>query len=381
MELFSDLSQSLAHEKDKTRHLYATLDRKEKELGALRQAHFALECQYKNAKETFEAEKDELEDAVFAAELERDILVKTEAELSEALEEKIRALTACRAQVEAEHLAAQCALEDSEAAHSKVVALEVTVQEEVARSAGLRDEISKLQTTIQDRDQYILTTQEEIINFKAQLKERGDPEGEQQTISSLKVSLEKAEQQVRRLGKQLQEEREEHRETQNELEVVNSLVFLDPDSVQDSVEETSPNMGLNVPSWELGQQSAELDTDKGQASLEDALLVKTDRCEELEEQVARLIEHIRMLKKDTEWHTVVPPAEFESVPSQKRTLQDKENIRSAGSLHDVNMPRASVSKSLRSSLSSGRLTSSTACTPYDHRFAHQSGVHSDPVVR
>ena len=162
----------------------------------------------------------------------------------------------------------------------------------------------------------------------------------------MKTSLEKAEQQVRRLGKQLQDEREDHRETQNELEVVNSLVFLDPESIQDSVEETSPNMGLDVgPSWELGgQQSTELGPDKGQTSLEDALSVKTNRCEELEEQVARLIEHIRMLKKDTEWHTVVPPAEFEPVPSQKRTLQDKENIRSAGSLHDVNIARASVSR-------------------------------------
>lgn len=343
----------------RVQRLSIDLDKATKELSALHQAHFALQCGFKKTQETLEDEKAELELELFATELERDILLKNEEELTDSVQATSQALDATEATLEAERMAKDCALSDLHAIQTKLgTALEVH------DPASAQDELSGLQ----DLD--------EMATLKSGLVER-DLE-----IARLRAALQHSDERAHTLNKQLEGECEAHRETRNDLGLIIrqfATLTAEKDDTQtklvwasEAAEEARTTLMMTT--WRLSEEldqlktKASLDGEEAQTQLEDAvssleeitsekkdleeytegleqtLLAKANRCQELEGQVAQLTARAQLLEKDGDWHTVVPTTAKNLVSAAtppKRTKGDKENARSG--LHGINAARKPVS--------------------------------------
>ncbi|TCD60026.1 hypothetical protein EIP91_010857 [Steccherinum ochraceum] len=420
-----DLEIALRDQTAKASDLAAQLLQKDQELGALHQARFALECEFKKTKEVVDEEKADLETSIFAVELERDLLLKSEAELTQTLKEKTESLSTAEACLIEALKVKDIALSDLLAARSRIV----TLEKDQDRLAELRAETARLQTILQER----ALNNEEVVRLKTSLLVRDDIIKKlENDVSDLHATLSNAEERCDSVQKQLQGECEAHHETRNDLGlIIRRLAALTAEKddaqtklkeAQDTADEakTALNTTTRRLSLELDQMKTREDVEveaerqekivlevraqsaveeltlenklleQSKKGLEEALLGKVDRCEALEREVASLQERLRLMEKERgdDWHTVVPglPAlgydAERAVPSSphKWSSRDKENMHS-GSMHDGKAPRVGSVRRASTMTTDSTISNATLVTSSDSRTFSSRVFNSQSLRR
>ncbi|KAH8102224.1 hypothetical protein BXZ70DRAFT_61868 [Cristinia sonorae] len=348
------------------------------QLQVLQRKHFDLQCELKKAREAMDEEKDELELSLFATELERDIYKKNEQDLEKAMTDKTGALDAAETLATEERLAKEQALLNLHAAEERLASL--------LEDSGGQD-TGALQAALREREDLVKATHEEMARLNAQLMNREETINDQRAeITSLMAALDEANERCTTSSKQLQGECEAHHETRGDLGlIIRRLATLseERDDLQTKLREAKENaeeaqttldMTTRRLSWELEQamtqrEGKDMDIEaereektnleeraqfavdeltrenrsleQSKRVLEETLLAKVNRCEELESQVSQLMESMRAV---SDGEGGVQKAMFgqknteEISVSAKRTSWDKENAHT-GSMYDMSAPR------------------------------------------
>ncbi|THH15626.1 hypothetical protein EUX98_g9436 [Antrodiella citrinella] len=284
-------------EQARAQNLSLNLEKNVKDLGALHQTHFALQVEYKKTIEVLEDEKAELELSLFATELAHDIVIKNEAELTTSLKEKATALVAAEARADIEIKAKETALSDSQAAHCRVLSLQAAIEHHTLRANEIDTETRRLQAAILERD------------------------------NDAKAALNEADERCHTLSKQL--EGEAHHDTRNHAAREDESIEVERQ------QKTDLDVCVQEAEGELTKENDSLV--QSRRTLENALLAKVKRCDELEAEVARLEDRVQILQEDGNKQAVSAP---------RKSVHDKENAL-YGSMYDVDGASAMDTKHVR----------------------------------